>query len=86
VPDPPVRQSYVRPQEDPFVKISAVDPPPFRCGPFWDRHNCRYSDAAMVLHETSSFEQGFIARTVGRVGLGRGLRGSLEIDASREFQ
>jgi hypothetical protein len=58
------------------------DPPPFRCGPFWDRHNCRYSDAAMVLHETSSFEQGFIVRTVGRVGPGRWLQGSLEIDAN----
>ncbi|GBD32534.1 hypothetical protein HRbin33_01504 [bacterium HR33] len=59
------------------------DPPSFRCGPFWDRDDCRYADVAIILHETSNFEQGFIAQTLNRVGPGRGLRGSVETNGQR---
>lgn len=55
------------------------DPPSFRCGPPWDRDDCRYSDAAIIVHETDELSRGVIAATKFRA-YGLGGVGSLEID------
>ena len=57
------------------------DPLPFRCGPFWDRDDCRYSDAAIILDETDSLNFGYIAKTMW-FSFGTGNHGSLEIDST----
>lgn len=67
-----------------WVGNEVHDPDPFRCGPIWDRDDCRYSDAAMISIELSlfgnnSFNFGYIARTTSRTE-GFGGVGSIVID------
>lgn len=49
-----------------FIGEEEIDPPAWRCGPFWDRDWCRKSDAAGIRLTTSDHKFGFIARTTGR--------------------
>lgn len=64
-----------------YIGREDYDPAPFRCGPFYDRNDCRYSDAAIILHQTTNFNYGYIARTT-YYAYGRGSVGSIEIDSS----
>jgi hypothetical protein len=52
------------------------DPPPFQCTPVFP---CRYSDATIILHESTDLHRGYIARTEYAV-YGTGGVGSLDID------
>lgn len=65
-----------------YIGYEIYDAPSFRCGPFYDRDDCRYSDAAVIYTDGATADNfGYIARTTfwayGRSGIG-----SLEIDAS----
>lgn len=65
-------------ESDPNSRIGreVYDPTPI----YFVGYYMRLADAALMLHETDSFELGFIARTIERKGPGRGFIASPDID------
>lgn len=67
------------------VGVEAVDPNGWTCGPFWDRDECRYSDAAAYAYYAGVVDSvgfGTIARPEGPPGTG-GSSGNVNIDPVR---
>lgn len=65
-----------------LVGREVADPRSWRCGPFWSRRDCRWSDAAIaqISSGTVASNLGFIARTRWWGGPNFGAVGSLDID------